>query len=233
MLIAPPTTANDTSRAPLGAQPADVNPGRFVFGLWGDPGNPRFVGKIVPEFHRGAALAESLGALVYCTPATHRIVRNRFPTATLIPSESGSLWSQKLAILDHALQQADSVVWLDWDARQLAPLPDSFWRGMHARGPLQTKIRQYKRIKCPWRFTHKRTLCGGAFIYCRSRRLILRARRAMRWHPWDDEIAMAWVIDQHSGGWRGMRYYHQHYDPLWYTIRGEIFRPRRAIFTAR
>lgn len=227
------------SRDVAALSPAVRPTGRFVFGLWGSEANPRFTSKIVPEMTRGLTLARRLDAAIYAigddAAAALRKARAGARVRSL-PVTAEPFWLAKLRIIEHALQTERAVVWLDWDATQLRPLPADFWGRLQARAPLQTRIRQYHRRKCLWRRSHQRSLCGGAFIYCRDRRLILRTIDAMREQQlrgWDDEIAMAHTIDQLYGGWQGLEHYHAHHDPPWYTIRGEIFPAPEAVFTAR
>lgn len=145
-----------------------------------------------------------------------------------------SAWRHKLAIIRQALTEYRQVIWADWDTRALAPIPRDFWQRMQAGAPIQVCIRQYKRIKCPWRHECKRTLGSGAFIYCRDRSIVDRVLAINDENPgWDDEICIMRAIDEHSGGWHGLQAYRERgYNPWCYHIFGAIFEPEQRLFTA-
>jgi hypothetical protein len=145
-----------------------------------------------------------------------------------------SAWRHKLLIIRQALTEFRDVIWCDWDCHALAPLPRDLWHRFRAGQPLQICIRQYKRIKCPWRNRNQRTLGSGAFIYCRDVSLIDHVLQVNDEHPtWDDEICIGYVLDEYAGGWPGSdEYLKRGFVPWCYYIRGTIFEPEQRLFTA-
>lgn len=205
----------------------------------------------------GSALAQKLDSLIYAfDEPSYEVLAKAGLSAkpyfdydrSLCASRSLQFRRKLLAIRD-ALDTYRHVVWCDFDLIELAPFPADFWDVLKAGAPLQAKIRQYMRRKCHWRASQPRVLQGGAFVYCRSIPLIQRTLDVMatpidelapRFYPrgtgrtWDDEMAIAWTVDEYNGGWIGQEAYRERgFDPVAYTIRGEIFRDERAVFTAR
>lgn len=146
----------------------------------------------------------------------------------------GDLWSSKHRMLRAVLDDVDSAVWLDLDARMFGPLPDDFWPVLDSGPQIQTKLRQYKNRKCHWRSADQRKLPGGAWIYTRSRSLLERATEVIaEKQGWTDEIALAYAIDEWLGGWVGPdEWVARGFDGPFYTIRGEIAPAPRPLFTA-
>lgn len=195
----------------------------------------------------GAVLAKELQSLIFAfDESSETRLRNLgLGGQTLLFSNhdkarcdtEGGQFRRKLLAIREGLRYYEHVVWMDFDCIKLAEIPEDFWDVLRAGAPLQAKIRQYHRRKCHWRDGQKRILQGGAFVYSRSVPLIERCLDAMVERPEqcsDDEMAIAWVIDEMAGGWVGSdKYLKMGFDPQHYTIRGEIHRCESPIFTAR
>ncbi len=147
-----------------------------------------------------------------------------------------SMWRHKLAAMDAALGDYDQVVWLDWDARLLRRLPADFWQRIQRGAEVQASLRQYHRIKCPWRrATGRRLVPGGAFVAVRGRDTIRQLLEIQAQHPLeDDEITYARWTDLQQGGWQDEHAYRAAgYEPWCYLIRGQVFSPAVPLFTAK
>lgn len=157
-----------------------------------------------------------------------------------------SYWRHKLLCLTDALDFYDEVVWLDWDYRLVKPLPDDFWDRMREGQPLQSCLRIYRNIQCPWRVQtsrHKRvsrgtdeerTTCHGSFIYCRD---LAIANKLLDYHdryPYnsDEPTLCRWAEDQ-LGGWTAehvQRYRDEGYEPYCCQAKWHAFEPEEVIF---
>lgn len=204
----------------------------------------------------GAALAKELKSIVYAFDEASYDVLVKADLSpvqffdydrSLCASKSQQFRRKLLAIRD-ALHNYQHVLWMDIDCIKLGPFPADFWDRLKDGAPIQAKIRQYHRRKAHWRHGQARILQGGAFIYCRSLPIIERALDVMatpvydlapRFYPsgtgraFDDEMAIAWVIDEMNGGWMGQDAYRKGWDVPHYTIRGEVWKVERPVFTAR
>lgn len=147
-----------------------------------------------------------------------------------------SMWRHKLVAIEAALQDYDQIVWLDWDAKLLRRLPANFWDRIADGGVVQGSLRQYKKPRCLWRRSHGRRLVpGGAFIAVRGRDTIGELLEIQAQHPFeDDEITLARFVDQRMGGWVDEYKYRRAGFETWcYLIRGQLFPPELALFTAK
>ncbi len=211
---------------------------KFIRGLWGgEPGErqERWLNKTRNDVKGGLELNKILAPEVYAVGSPSiEYLRSLEIEPRVIVGQPGNFWRTKLLILLAAVREFGEIVWLDWDAKLLKPIPESFWDQLRLGQPLQCHIRQYFRVKCRWRAINPRVLPGGAFIYCRDRSLIERALQVSTACPGlDDEQCMAYVIDEAAGGWRGpWHFYSQGWDPYCYTINGEMYPPQNPIFTA-
>lgn len=164
-----------------------------------------------------------------------RFVKGRYEGPSPIYNWGVSMWRHKLVAIAAALEEFDQVVWLDWDCRLLKRLPVDFWRRIGQGAEVQSSLRQYRRVKCPWRSTGRRIVPGGAFLAVRGRKAIERLLSIQQEHPtWDDEVTAAYHADWLQGGWRGeAAYVAAGFEPYCYLIRGQIFRPKVPLFTAK
>lgn len=207
-------------------------------GLWDPPPHleERWRVKTSVEAARAAhGLVEELGIVVYGAGERSLALLRDLGLEPIEIPHPGDLWSSKHRMLRAALEEFHSAVWLDLDARLIAPLPEDFWPVLDAGPVIQTKLRQYANRKCLWRAEDQRKLCGGAWIYYRHPCLLDRAGEVIAGKPgWDDEQALAYSIDEWLGGWPGWReYVARGFDGPFYTIRGEIVPSPRPTFTAR
>ncbi len=137
-----------------------------------------------------------------------------------------SFWRHKLECIKAALGDFDAVVWLDWDVHCVAPVPDDYWEELAEGQPIQAALRRYKHRQCKWRAgIGEQILPHGACIYCRDITIVERTievHRELADEYGDlgkDETAIARVIDERMGGWKGVEEYCIDYDLPYYDMR--------------
>jgi len=148
------------------------------------------------------------------------------------------LYRHKLQVFVEAMQDFNEIVFLDWDCRPTAKLPEDFWTRMKKKAPFQANLFQYRTKKCLWRSVDWRKVCNGGFIYIRdhdipeeilqnyydfqkwakkkekerkARNLELRFREKAL--MFDDEPAMSKWVDDYMGGWKGKEEYWKLFEP--------------------
>lgn len=226
----------------------------FLRALWGDALIPRSRTKISRDVRISTTYRYPLPTRTYCYGLDNRRLLRENGVEPIMLSKVGivnffgrcrrrasslvnwgcNMWRHKLVAIAAALDDCDEVVWLDWDCLALHPLPDGFWERLALGAPVQASLRQYHRIKCPWRSTGRRLVPGGAFLYVRGRDTIdelldLHAEN----RRWDDETTIARWTDLQQGGWQSCeRYVEDGFEPFCYQIRGQVFPPEVPLFTA-
>ena len=125
----------------------------------------------------------------------------------------------KLEVLYQGLQEFDEIVFLDWDCTECRPLPLDFWDKLAQKEPIQAVLRQYHKKKAPWRKIDQRKIPETSFVYIRNKEIgaELNALWEKMGRPWSEEVVMAKYIDNRSGGWHGLEYYWEHYNPFFAT----------------
>ncbi len=87
-----------------------------------------------------------------------------------------SYWWHKRRILQIAAEEFDHVLWLDFDVRQVKPLPDNFWRivkkGPPFKSPLQ--VRKSFRRSARWRTFEDRRMFGIEVIPSENPKMVVR-----------------------------------------------------------
>jgi len=146
-----------------------------------------------------------------------------------------NMWRHKLECVVMALQTHRAVIWLDWDCHQIAKLPLSFWAEMALGEVFQASLRAYRRPQCPWRKgVNKHYVPHGAFMYFEQMSFVKKtiAAHQKRFPKCTDEIALAWVLDQMIGGWKGPEFYKlSGFEPHCYDQRKKyVFQPEVALF---
>ncbi len=101
------------------------------------------------------------------------------------------------------------VVFLDMESEMIRTLPEDFWQVLRAGQPLQAPLASYVRMKCYfWRDKDVRKVPGAIAIYCRDTAVLDRCMEVAKANPrWSEEQAMAFVIDERMGGWKGVEGY--------------------------
>lgn len=131
-----------------------------------------------------------------------------------------SMWRHKLDAIHHALYQAEAVIWLDWDCRQVAPLPLDFWEKLAAGPPFRASLRSYLGVQAGWRTIRpdKRLVPHGAWQYYRRENTTdtigdVIAAHKTHYPTKTDETAVAKYLDLLHGGWIGEEQWKATYEP--------------------
>ena len=148
------------------------------------------------------------------------------------------LYRHKLDVLYEAMQEFDEIVFLDWDVRPTAKLPDDFWETMKEKAVFQANLFQYRTKKCLWRKDDWRKVCNGGFLYMRDPKVpkdfINNYDKLSEWVAkkkeerescgkklrfreealmFDDEPSITKWVDDYMGGWKGVDEYWKMFEP--------------------
>jgi len=129
-------------------------------------------------------------------------------------------YQHKILAISHAMESMgyDEVVYLDFDCHPVAPVTDDIWKELGTKSDLQSCLIGYKSHRCPWRgrVEGSRCLPNGGFVYLRGKDMASRLRTAYdaSGKPSNDEIALAWLLDDMDGGWKGLEHYCEIHEPL-------------------
>lgn len=128
-----------------------------------------------------------------------------------------------------ALEEYDQIVWLDFDVQMVADIPDGFWQRLRSGPPLQAKLIQYRRGRCPWRDKDRSKTPCGSCVYVRRDAPV---DEMIAWHLENprcgDEVVMAWVIDQHLGGWSPSDYKEAGFEMPFFRVRRQVHPTNRS-----
>lgn len=148
-------------------------------------------------------------------------------------SEEPILWDMdtqqfrhKLEIFKAAMEDFDEIVFLDWDTVQIKPLPKDFWQILKSKGDFQAILRMYHRTKAQWRATDRRKIPCASFVYIADKTVPSKLIELWEKHdrPWSEEIVMARYMDEQMGGWKGLDYYWDHFEPDFFVLdEGRVF----------
>ena len=160
-----------------------------------------------------------------------------------------SYWWHKFKILEAALQDFDSVLWIDTDIVQKQSLPDGFFEELNSGADFRASLYVQRNWSwgAGWRHKHKwkvpglkpvegdshraaQIVPGCGYLYVRNKEVIKEALEIQLEHPiWLDHQVMACFLDRRHGGWIG----EQAYLDLGYHTQGyyygrQIYRPSEA-----
>jgi len=125
-------------------------------------------------------------------------------------------YRNKLEIWKHVMEVDgyNEMLYMDWDCRPRQKVPDNIWQILSNKKPFQANLQQYHRKKCWWRKVDQRKVPNGGFVYISDKELPSMFIKAWEKHPENsDEPAMAFVLDEIMGGWKGSDYYWDHFEP--------------------
>lgn len=233
--------------------------GTFVYGLWGNPELMPRRAKILEEIEQWLQTdhrPEPWEVYVYGENNRDWLADRGVPCTMLHPDPlvdfygvggppepwgHGQMawgrcctWRHKTGIMQAAIKQHRTIVWLDWDTILTQPLPADFWTRMGQAQPIQMSIIRYRRPRCYWRADRaaKRSVPEGAFIYCRDRSIISRVNRKYDKHrDLVDQELFGNVMDEMAGGWPGDDGYKaMGFEPYCHHIYSQIHQPETVVF---
>ena len=212
----------------------------FVRALWGEVSNHRN-GKIYKEISDlkekdwfvvyvfGKENQKWLEEIGYKT-----VLVNEEP---VVWSLSDNMYRHKLEVFKSASEDFDEFAYLDWDCVPISDI-SNVWGELNKKDVFQANLFQYRTKKCLWREEDTRKVCNGGFAYFRDKNApdkmignynqfsneleIKRENRKKRGLDlrlreksllFDDEPSMSKFIDDYCGGWPGVDYYWEHFEP--------------------
>lgn len=145
------------------------------------------------------------------------------------PWEKKYLLRNKIHCISKALEDFDSVVFVDWDCiAQSHPsdgVLDSMWDDLEDGAPLRSLCHQYVRPLCNWRTEDIRKTPNTGFLYaCRG--IWKDIEKA-----WDDnkhlndEVPVGQVMDELTGGWKGIETWAENFGVKWARMRRRTCEP--------
>lgn len=224
---------------------------RFIKALWGDQ-DSRNYGRVKDAVSNYAAAPErsmeSGNCVVYCFGSGNQKLVSDIGLETRLLDDchephwygSGPNWTHKVDAIAAGIEEFGEVIWMDWDMRQLEPLDDKFWKEVRGRGPFQSGLTRYRRAYANWRGRHEDRNClpGGGWLYfCGGDftenlidliyKFLPRTKNRKGEYHYHDEYAMAMAIEEIHGGWKGVDWWNENYQP---TV---LLHPRGAIESSR
>jgi len=229
----------------------------FVRGLWGnccfDPNDNKSSVKKDIESILSNEFTEPFHTYVFGTK-NYDYLKSLGVECTLFNSEpiiydmQKQMWRHKLDIFKAAMEDSDTIVFMDWDCKPTAKLPSGFWDRMALKDTFQANLLQYRTKRCLWRKTDYRKTCNGGFVYIADKKIpdrIIslydglcdwvdeqkekreRQGKSLRFREkaiiFDDEPAMSKYVDEVNDGWPGTDYYWDHHEPIFCNIKKSVY----------
>jgi hypothetical protein len=139
-------------------------------------------------------------------------------------TETAANWTHKIDVIEAAMKEFGDVLWTDWDVAQLRPLDEGF-EDMVSGGPsVQSSLTGYRRKYASWRSGNRNCLPAGAWLFYRGdsrgaevlelvRRFLPFTLNRLGENHYHDEHALAMAAEELSGGWRGIDWWEENYEP--------------------
>jgi hypothetical protein len=140
------------------------------------------------------------------------------------------IWKHKIYLMQQAMKDFDKIIYLDWDTQPLKMITDSIWDTLSLKDDFQAPLFKYASVKMPHRskkgFGH-RVLPSGAFVYIADKNIpseLLEFENAdYLKNKWLDEAYYGAWTDYRYGGWKGLGFYREHFEPECVNIRRGLF----------
>jgi hypothetical protein len=130
-------------------------------------------------------------------------------------------YRHKLELFKYAIEEDkyDEYVFLDWDCFPTKRLFPDYWKELGKREVFQANLTRYKASKCYWREDRdsRHYLPNAGYVYIRDKSLpdkFIEAWGEMKKNKQSAEPPLAKVIDDMSGGWQGLDYYLNRFEPV-------------------
>lgn len=150
------------------------------------------------------------------------------------------IWLHKVYLMEAAMRDFDEIIYLDWDTQPFRKLPDTLWDDLSKKDTFQAPLFKYSGVKMPHRKNPKgerfggKVLPSGAFVYIADKSIpkkIMAYEKDDTLHNrWLDEIYYGAYTDEVYGGWKGMEFYREHFEPECCNIYRGMFRKESAMF---
>jgi len=136
-------------------------------------------------------------------------------------SKDCSVFRHKLEAFRAATEYFDEFIFLDLDCLQIKPLPANFWEEHYKKGPMQASLMGYKRRKAKWRKECSRLVPCACYVYIRDPQIpheLIKIWEQDGNSEFTEETIMAMYLDKISGGWQGLDYYWDRFEPEFYVF---------------
>lgn len=135
---------------------------------------------------------------------------------------------QKLVGWECASEDFDEFIFLDWDTKQQSELPNDFWERMNKKEIVQASLWKYKTPKIKYREKNNNITPAGGFVYIRGKNTAKEIMKCWKnevaGNKWSAEPPVTTYIDKLSGGWKGIDYYWNLFEPEFYHTKNSPYR---------
>jgi len=198
----------------------------FVRGFWGDNRNDRGrQAKIKSDIEFAIQKDVSRGLEFICYTFgedNHDFLLSKNINSILIEkraivySDRRHTWRYKLDIYNHAMQDLDEMVYLDWDCNLVSDLGENFWNDLSKKESIQGCLYRWKKAVCAWREKRydQSYIINNGFLYMRDKSAPQKIidewnKRRTR----NDEEIVSFYIDKTTGGWKSESFWREHFEP--------------------
>jgi hypothetical protein len=132
------------------------------------------------------------------------------------------IYKHKLHAYQYMMDDFDEVVFLDVDMRLTKSLPIDFWETLGKKESIQACLHSYSKARINYRKGKANKIIPfGAFLYMRDKSI---PEKLLKFHEllpnkFSCEPTMAMLTDEMSGGWKGIDYYWDHFEPIYWNCR--------------
>lgn len=131
-------------------------------------------------------------------------------------------YQHKVIALVKAADYFDEFVLLDWDTYPIKKIDDIFWDELRSKQKLQSSLLRYRNPRLNHRLkkADNHYCPSGGFIYIGDSKLVQRLKEINYIKStWSEEPSMGILTDEMSGGWQGLDYYRNNFEPDVYCLR--------------
>lgn len=133
-------------------------------------------------------------------------------------------YRHKLEIFKIAMNDCYEMVFMDWDCIPQKKLPSNFWDVLGKREIFQANLTRYRVGKATWREDSysRRLIPNAGFVYMRDKSLpekIINYWEYIESYKASAEPPLAKLVDNITGGWKGMDTYWNLFEPDFCNLR--------------
>lgn len=127
----------------------------------------------------------------------------------------------KIEAWKYGMNDFDEIVFLDWDCVPVSNIPEDFWEELRKKQKIQAILRRYVNKKVFYRpEPYNRMTSCASFVYMKDKKVpeeIIKLWEEMGC-PWSEEVVLSKYIDDLSGGWKGIEYYWENFEPNFFNL---------------
>lgn len=208
----------------------------FVRTLWGDYGDPRRLFNCRGKMDDDISLIRHNKYEYQLNPTYYIFGENNFKLMQdmgfncklldkrpFVYGENESMFKHKIDAYVAATDDFDEFVFLDLDCMLIKPLPDDFWERCYEKEAIQGSLMIYHKRKAKWRKSDTRKIPCACYMYFRNKEMVDGVLRAWEKSKMEsEEVAAARFMDEYAGGWKGLDYYWENFEPDFYAMSRNI-----------